>query len=133
MLIGCHERPLAAFGGVPRKVLYDNMKTVVIERDVCGEGLHRYHAGFLDLAKHSGFRNKPCQPYRAQTKGKVERFNGYLRRSFHVPLASRLGQSGLQLDEQFVIQKMSRHHEITPGGHCYGSPHLLIQVFIKTI
>ena len=97
-LIGCHERAFAAFGGVPRKILYDNMKTVVIERDVYGDGQHRYHAGFLDFAKHSGFRIKLCQPYRAQTKGKVERFNGYLRRSFYVPLASRLSQSGLQLD-----------------------------------
>jgi transposase len=73
------------------------MKTVVIERDVYGEGQHRFHAGFLDFATHSGFRIKLCQPYRAQTKGKVERFNGYLRRSFYVPLASRLDQSGLQL------------------------------------
>lgn len=97
-LIGCHERAFAAFGGVPRKILYDNMKTVVIERDVYGEGQHRYHTGFLDFAKHSGFVIKLCQPYRAKTKGKVERFNGYLRRSFYVPLASRLGQSGLQLD-----------------------------------
>lgn len=97
-LIGCHEHAFAALGGVPRKVLYDNMKTVVIERDVYGDGQHRYHAGFLDFAKHSGFRIKLCQPYRAQTKGKVERFNGYLRRSFYVPLASRLSQSGLQLD-----------------------------------
>ena len=97
-LISCHERAFAAFGGVPRKILYDNMKTVVIERDVYGDGQHRYHAGFLDFAKHSGFRIKLCQPYRAQTKGKVERFNGYLRRSFYVPLASRLSQSGLQLD-----------------------------------
>lgn len=97
-LIGCHERAFSAFGGVPRKVLYDNMKTVVIERDVYGDGQHRFHAGFLDFAKHSGFIIKLCQPYRAKTKGKVERFNGYLRRSFYVPLASRLGQSGLQLD-----------------------------------
>lgn len=97
-LIACHERAFAAFGGVPRKVLYDNMKTVVLERDAYGEGQHRYHAGFLDYAKHSGYIIKLCQPYRAQTKGKVERFNGYLRRSFYVPLASRLSQSGLQLD-----------------------------------
>ena len=81
-LIGCHERAFAAFGRVPRKVLYDNMTTVVIERDVYGDGQHRYHAGFLDFAKHSGFIIKLCQPYRAKTKGKVERFNGYLRRSF---------------------------------------------------
>lgn len=97
-LIGCHERAFAAFGGVPRRVLYDNMKTVVLERDVYGEGQRRYHAGFLDYAKHSGFIIKLCRPYRAKTKGKVERFNGYLRRSFYVPLASRLAQSGQQLD-----------------------------------
>lgn len=97
-LIACHERAFAAFGGVPRRVLYDNMKTVVLERDVYGEGQHRYHAGFLDFAKHSGFIIKLCRPYRAKTKGKVERFNGYLRRSFYVPLISRLAQSHLQLD-----------------------------------
>lgn len=97
-LIGCHERAFAALGGVPRSVLYDNMKTVIIERNAYGEGQHRFHAGFLDFAKHSGFVIKVCQPYRAKTKGKVERFNGYLRRSFYVPLASRLRQSGQQLD-----------------------------------
>jgi transposase len=97
-LIGCHERAFAAFGGVTQRVLYDNMKTVVLERDVYGEGQHRYHAGFLDFAKHSGFVIKLCRPYRAKTKGKVERFNGYLRRSFYVPLNSRLAQSGQRLD-----------------------------------
>jgi hypothetical protein len=70
-------------------VLYDNMKTVVLERDVDGEGEHRYHAGFLDYARHCGFVIKLCRPYRARTKGKVERFNGYLRRSFYVPLVRR--------------------------------------------
>ena len=97
-LIGCHERAFAAFGGVTRRVLYDNMKTVVLERDAYGDGEHRFHAGFLDYARHSGFVIKLCQPYRAKTKGKVERFNGYLRRSFYVPLASRLAQSGQKLD-----------------------------------
>ena len=38
-----------------------------------------------------------CRPYRAKTKGKVERFNGYLRRSFYVPLSSRLKQAALKL------------------------------------
>jgi transposase len=97
-LIDCHERSFAAFGGVPRHVLYDNMKTVVLERDASGEGEHRYHAGFLDYARHCGFVIKLCRPYRARTKGKVERFNGYLRRSFYVPLAAQLKQGGLVLD-----------------------------------
>ena len=97
-LIDCHERAFTSFGGVSRRVLYDNMKTVVLERDAYGEGQHRYHAGFLDYAKHCGFIIKLCQPYRAKTKGKVERFNGYLRRSFYVPLSSRLAQRGQKLD-----------------------------------
>jgi len=97
-LIGCHQHAFAAFGGVTKRILYDNMKTVVLERDTYGDGQHRYHAGFLEYAKHSGFVIKLCRPYRAKTKGKVERFNGYLRRSFYVPLTSRLGQAGLKLD-----------------------------------
>lgn len=97
-LIGCHERAFAALGGVPRSILYDNMKTVILERDAYGEGQHRFHAGFLDFSKHCSFVIKVCRPYRAKTKGKVERFNGYLRRSFYVPLASRLKQAGLTLD-----------------------------------
>lgn len=97
-LIDCHQNAFAFFGGVTRRILYDNMKTVVLERDVDGPGEHRYHAGFLDYAKHCGFIIKLCRPYRARTKGKVERFNGYLRRSFYVPLAAKLKQAGLQLD-----------------------------------
>ena len=97
-LIDCHQKAFMALGGVPRRILYDNMKTVVLERDVDGPGAHRYHAGFLDYAKHCGFVIKLCRPYRARTKGKVERFNGYLRRSFYVPLVAKLKQAGLPLD-----------------------------------
>lgn len=74
-------------------VEYDNMKTVVLERDAYGPGAHRFQPAFLDFARHDGFVPKLCRPYRAKTKGKVERFNGYLRRSF--PLASKLAQAGL--------------------------------------
>ena len=107
-LIGCHERSFAAFGGVVRQVLYDNMKTVVLERDVEGEGAHRYHAGFLDYARHAGFVIKLCRPYRARTKGKVERFNGYLRRSFYVPLVAQFKQAGLVLDATTATAQVRR-------------------------
>jgi hypothetical protein len=39
-----------------------------------------------------------CRPYRARTKGKVERFNGYLKGSFVVPLAASVEAVGLTLD-----------------------------------
>jgi len=99
-LISAHENAFLSFGGVPREVLYDNMRTVVAQRDGYGRGRHRFHAGFLDFARHCGFRPRLCQPYRAQTKGKVERFIRYLRGSFYVPLASRLAQEGLVVDRE---------------------------------
>lgn len=97
-LIACHQHAFESFGGVTRRVLYDNMKTVVLERDASGQGEHRFHSGFLDYARHCGFVIKLCRPYRAKTKGKVERFNGYLRHSFYVPLMAQLKQAGLILD-----------------------------------
>jgi transposase len=86
------------FGGVPEEVLFDNAKPVVIERDLYGPGLHRWHPGMLDLAESCGFRLRLCRPYRARTKGKVERFNGYLKGSFLVPVVATLRAGGLTLD-----------------------------------
>lgn len=80
----------AYFGGVPHEVLFDNMKAVVLERDTYGPGRHRFHPGLLQLADELGFVPRLCRPYRARTKGKVERFNRYLRESFYNPLVSRV-------------------------------------------
>jgi transposase len=73
----------------------DWMRTVVSDRDLYGPGLHRYNRTFLDFAHHHGFVPRLCRPYRAKTKGKVERFIRYLRASFYVPLASQLNPEGL--------------------------------------
>ena len=86
------------FDGVPAHVLFDNASTVVIDRDAYGEGQHRWHAGLKALAEEYGFRPRLCRPYRARTKGKVERFNGYLKGSFVTPLAASLKSAGLVLD-----------------------------------
>ena len=85
------------FGGVPAEVLFDNAKSVVLERDAYGAGLHRWNPELLALAEECGFTPRLCRPYRAKTKGKVERFNGYLKGSFLVPLAASLKASGLML------------------------------------
>jgi transposase len=97
-LCACVRQALIYFGGVPQHVLFDNAKTVVVERDAYGEGRHRWHSAVLSLAQEFGFSVRVCRPYRAKTKGKVERFNGYLKGSFVVPLAATLKSSGLKLD-----------------------------------
>ena len=96
----CHENAFVYFHGAPREVLYDNMRTVVQQRNAYGTDQHRFHPGLWDLAKQVGFTPRLCRPYRAKTKGKVERFIGYLRYSFYVPLASQLKQAGLALDAE---------------------------------
>ncbi len=97
-LLACHQRAFDYFGGVPREALYDNVKTVILKRDAYDKGQHQYQPAFADFAKHYGFAPRVCKPYRAKTKGKVERMNGYLRYSFWVPLASQRRLDGLPTD-----------------------------------
>ena len=94
----CHEHAFDFFAGVLREVLYDNMKTAVLERNAYGRNLHRFHPGFLDYAGHAGFLPRLCRPYRAKTKGKVERFIGYLKRSFWIPFVASCRQAGIKPD-----------------------------------
>jgi transposase len=93
-MIGAFE----SFGGVPHELLFDNAKTIMTERDAYGEGHHRWNTDLLNLAETYSFKPKVCRPYRAKTKGKVERFNHYLNNSFIVPLKATLNGVGLQLD-----------------------------------
>jgi len=74
-----HVESFEAFGGVPRELLYDNLKSAVLERD--GDHI-RFHPQTLELAGHYHFAPKPCAPYRPNEKGKVERAIQYLRHSF---------------------------------------------------
>lgn len=107
-VIDCLRRAFIAFNGVPRTVLFDNMKTVVLERDAYSQGQHRFHSQSLTLAQECGFSIRLCRPYRARTKGKVERFNRYLRNSFWVPLKTKFAMAGLQVDATAANVEVSR-------------------------
>ncbi|HUU73621.1 MAG TPA: IS21 family transposase [Burkholderiales bacterium] len=98
-LLDCHSNAFGFFPGVPHEILYDNMKTVVLERNAYGRNMHRFHPGFLDYARHAGFLPRLCRPYRAKTKGKVERFIGYLKRSFWIPFVASCRQAGVKPDK----------------------------------
>lgn len=97
----CHEKAFAYFGGVPKTILYDNLKSVVIERHRYGKGKHGFNQAFLDFSK-GWFIPRLCQPYRAQTKGKVEKFNRYLKENFYRPLAAALKGSGVPITPQLL-------------------------------
>lgn len=76
------ETAFTAFGGVPRELLFDQLKAVVIADERPDGGRLLENPEFLRFAAHWGFRIRACRPYRAQTKGKVERPVRYLRESF---------------------------------------------------
>jgi|TARA_B110000908_G_scaffold10129_1_gene12187 transposase len=88
---------LEYFGGVPKELLFDNAKCIMIQRNAYGEGEHQWNPALLDQAKSYGYVPRACRPYRAKTKGKVERFNSYLKQSFVTPLLATLKQAGLDL------------------------------------
>ncbi len=123
-LLSCHVSAFEFFAGIPKQILYDNMKTVVIERDAYGQGEHKFQAAFVDFATHHGFVPKLCRPYRAKTKGKVERFNGYLRRSFYNPLVAKLAQIGgaqLQLDVDMANTEVLRWLREVANARTHGT------------
>jgi hypothetical protein len=74
-----HALAFETLGGVPRRILYDNLKSVVVER--VGEHI-RFHPQILECAGHYHFAPVPCAPYRGNEKGKVERAIQYLRHGF---------------------------------------------------
>ena len=86
-VLRCHASAFEALGGVPREVLYDRMKTAVIGEGETGGIV--YNRALVDLARHYGFHPKACQPYRAKTKGKVERPFRYIREDFFLARSFR--------------------------------------------
>src|SRR3546814_18366290 len=61
------------------------MKTAVIGEGEAADGKRRgivYNRALVDLARHYGFHPRACKPYRAKTKGKVERPFRYIREDF---------------------------------------------------
>ncbi len=85
-LLAAHENAFAHFGGRCECLLYDRMRTVVLGNsvDAGGKSKPRLNATFDAFARHWGFTPRLCQPYRAQTKGKVESGVKYVKRNFAV-------------------------------------------------
>jgi transposase len=112
-VLRCHVAAFQALGGVPEQILYDRMRTAVLgEADEKGIA---YNTKLLALAAHYGFLPKACRPYRAKTKGKVERPFRYVREDFF------LARSFRDLDElnaqfaQWLDQVANRRRHGTTG------------------
>ena len=74
-----HVEAFCAFNAVPRVLLYDNLKSAVLERS--GDAI-RFHPTLLELAAHYRFEPRPVAVYRGNEKGRVERSIRYVRDAF---------------------------------------------------
>jgi len=79
-----HQEAFAFFGGVARHNLYDNLKSVVLERK--GDAI-RFNQTFLAFASHYRFEPRPVAVGRGNEKGRVERAIRYVRSSFFMARA----------------------------------------------
>ena len=74
-----HVEAFDAFQGAARTLVYDNLRSAVLERQ--GTAI-RFHPRLLELAGHYHFAPRPCTPGRGNEKGKIERQIQYLRHAF---------------------------------------------------
>lgn len=70
-LFECLIESFRYFQGIPREILFDNMKTVV-DRSKTNFRRVEFNEVFKHFADDAGFKPIACRPYRPQTKGKVE-------------------------------------------------------------
>lgn len=142
-LLACHEAAFEHFGGRTREVLYDNPKTICLRRE---EGRAVYNPVFEDFARHWGYVTRLCQPYRAQTKGKVESGVKYVKGNF---LPGRTFESMEHLNRELArwcvevadlrvhgtthrvpAEAYAEEHLVQTRGH---RPYVLIDAITRTV
>ena len=74
-----HIHAFEDWHGLPRILLYDNLRSVVLERR--GDTIH-FNPRIQELSAHYHFEARPCQVARGNQKGRVERVIRYIRESF---------------------------------------------------
>lgn len=74
-----HEAAFQVWGGLPRVILCDNLKSAVLERQ--GDAIH-FHPTYLEFAAHYRFEPRPVAVARGNEKGRVERAIRYVRDNF---------------------------------------------------
>src|SRR3954452_20555398 len=106
-----HVRAFAAWSGAPRIILYDNLRSAVLERR--GDQVH-FNPRLLELSAHYHFAPRPCQVRAGNQKGRVERAIRYVRDSFW---AGRTFTTLAECNRQALLWRdQVAHQRPWPGG-----------------
>jgi len=95
--LACHHNAFLYFGGVPRRVMVDNLKSAVLSHPAGQPAV--YHPRYLDFAAHNGFEIRACNVRAANEKGRVENAVGYVKKNF---------LAGLELSSLAAVQTAAR-------------------------
>jgi len=106
----CHRNAFEYFGGVPRRVVIDNLKAAIVKAALYDPVVQR---SYRQLAEHYGFLISPCRVQTPEHKGKAESGVHYVKRNF---LA---GRPPMLITECNV--KLLRWVEQTAGTRCHGT------------
>lgn len=93
MVLDAHNKASAFFGGVPKRMVYDNLKTAVGAIFV-GKG-RRFNRRFLTPANHYLFEPVACTPESGWEKGRVGNQAGNIRERPFTPMAKFVGFDAL--------------------------------------
>ena len=126
-LLRCHAAAFEALGGTPTEILYDRMRTVFVREDP-DAGHIVYNRTLIEFARHYGYLPKACQPYRAKTKGKVERPFRYIREDFFLARSfQNLGDLNDQLRQWLDQVADPRTHATTSVWPAFGRTRRVVQ------
>jgi transposase len=78
--LDCHQHAFEFFGGCPKRVMVDNLKSAVLSHPAGQPAV--YHPRYLDFARHYGFEVRACNVGAANEKGRVENGVRYVKSSF---------------------------------------------------
>jgi transposase len=94
--LACHREAFDHFGGVPRKIVIDNLKAAIVKALFYDPVVQR---SYREFAEHYGFLISPCRPRTAWHKGKVESGVKYVKRNF---LAGRTFRDIVEANEKLL-------------------------------
>ena len=78
--LACHQNAFEFFGGVPQKLVHDNLKTAVLSHPRGESPI--FNPRYLDFAAHYGFEPRACNVRKGNEKGRVENGVGYVKKNF---------------------------------------------------
>ncbi len=104
------QRIFEFIGGVPLRILFDNMSSAVVHIE--DHGRRQLTEMFMRFTMHHRFKAEFCNPDSPQEKGNVENKVGYIRRNFLLPppVITDLGAFNQRLLEQCMMDLRREHY-----------------------